>query len=51
MKRFALLAEAGASENEIMAVTGHTTSKEVLRYTRSARRKLMADNAISRLKE
>lgn len=47
----ALLAEAGAGENEIMAVTGHTTSKEVLRYTRSARRKLMADNAISRLKE
>ena len=44
----ARLAEAGASENEIMAVTGHRTSKEVTRYTRSARQKVLAASAMAR---
>lgn len=44
----ARLAELGASESEIMAVTGHTTSKEIVRYTRGARQKLLAANAMAR---
>ena len=38
----ARLAELGATEHEIMAVTGHRTSKEVTRYTRAARQKILA---------
>jgi integrase len=45
----ARLAELGASEHEIMAITGHQTSKEVSRYTRSARQKLLADSAMARI--
>jgi integrase len=37
------LAEAGATPNMIAAVTGHTTLKEVARYTRDADRAGMAD--------
>jgi integrase len=44
----ARLAELGASENEIMAVTGHKTSKEVVRYTRAARQKVLAAQAMAR---
>ena len=33
-----------------MAITGHTTSKEVLRYTKAARQKVLAAAAMSRLK-
>lgn len=44
----ARLAEAGATENEIMAVTGHRTSKEVTRYTRGARQKVLAASAMAR---
>ena len=44
----ARLAELGASEHEIMAVTGHQTSKEVTRYTRSARQAVLADSAMAR---
>lgn len=47
----ARLAELGASENEIMAVTGHTTSKEVVRYTRGARQKVLAASAMARFGE
>lgn len=47
----ARLAELGASENEIMAVTGHQTSKEVTRYTRAARQKILADSAMARVSE
>ena len=47
----ARLAELGASESEIMAVTGHTTSKEVVRYTRGARQKVLAARAMSRFDE
>jgi integrase len=45
----ARLAELGASENEIMAVTGHRTSKEVTRYSRAARQKVLAGRAMARL--
>lgn len=47
----ARLAELGAGESEIMAVTGHTTSKEVVRYTRGARQKVLAAKAMARLDE
>jgi integrase/recombinase XerD len=47
----ARLAEQGASAHEIMAVTGHKTLEEVERYTREARRKKLADSAISKLKK
>ena len=43
------LAELGCSEYEIMAITGHTTSKEVTRYTRAARQKVRAESALKRL--
>jgi hypothetical protein len=44
----ARLAELGASEKEIMAVTGHRTSKEITRYTRGASQRILAANAIAR---
>ncbi len=31
-----------------MAVTGHMTSKEVVRYTRAARQKVLAQQAMAR---
>jgi hypothetical protein len=37
------------SENEIMAITGHRTSKEIVRYTRAARQRRLAENAFARL--
>jgi integrase len=45
----ARLAELGASEHEIMAVTGHQTSKEVSRYTRAASQKRLAESAMARM--
>ena len=45
----ARLAELGASEHEIMAITGHQTSKEVSRYTRAARQMLLAESAMARI--
>jgi site-specific recombinase XerD len=42
-------AEAGCSENEIAAWTGHRSLKEVSRYTRAARQQTLADNAAARL--
>jgi enterobacteria phage integrase len=45
------LAEAGCSEKEIAAVTGHTTLKEVARYTRAADQKGLAAGAIAKLVE
>ena len=44
----AKLAERGASDREIMSMTGHRTSKEVDRYTSSASQKLLARSAQSR---
>ena len=45
----ARLAELGCTEFEIMAITGHRTSKEVTRYTRAARQKTRAESALKRL--
>lgn len=42
------LAELGSSENEIMSLTGHQTSKEVTRYTKAARQRVMAEKAMAR---
>lgn len=44
----AVLAQNGCTEQEIMAITGHSTSKEVIRYTRSAKQKIRAVNAINK---
>jgi len=43
------LAEAGASELEIRAITGHQTSKEVNRYTKAASQKLLAKSGMEKL--
>lgn len=43
------MAERGASEKQIMSVTGHTTSKEVIRYTKAASQRLLAKDAIELL--
>ncbi|MFD1330731.1 tyrosine-type recombinase/integrase [Methylopila musalis] len=43
------LADVGASEHEIMAVTGHQTLAEVERYTKRANRKRLATSAMERL--
>src|SRR5215471_20379790 len=43
------LAELSATELEIGAVTGHATSKEVSRYTRAARQKILAERAMAKL--
>jgi hypothetical protein len=43
------LAELGAAENEIMAITSHRTSKEIIRYTRGAGQRILAANAFARL--
>ncbi|MCM2396217.1 tyrosine-type recombinase/integrase [Rhizobium sp. S95] len=40
------LANRGATEHEIMSVTGHATSKEVTRYTKAANQKRLAAKAI-----
>jgi integrase len=45
------LAEAGCTEKEIAAVTGHTTLKEVARYTRAADQKRLAAGAVAKLIE
>jgi integrase len=45
------LAEAGCTEKEISAVTGHTTLKEVTRYTRAADQKRLAAGAVAKLTE
>jgi integrase len=42
------LAEAGCSANEIAAISGHATLKEVERYTRAADQARMARNAMVR---
>jgi integrase len=45
----ARLAELGCTEFEIMAITGHRTSKEVTRYTRAASQKTRAESALKRM--
>lgn len=43
------LADLGCNELEIMAVTGHRTSKEVMRYIRARDQKVGAENALKRM--
>jgi len=45
----ARLAELGCSDREIMAITGHMTSKEVDRYTKGARQRVLAASAMEKL--
>jgi Integrase len=45
----ARLAERGGTEKQIMAITGHMTSKEVSRYTKAANQKRLAKAAIDLL--
>jgi integrase len=42
------LAEAGCSGNEIMAISGHVTMKELVRYTAAADQARLARNAMAR---
>ncbi len=42
------LAEHGCSANEIMAISGHTTMKEIVRYTVAADQAKLARNAMNR---
>jgi integrase len=42
------LAEAGCSANEIMAISGHATMKELIRYTKAADQARLARNAMAR---
>jgi integrase len=45
------LAEAGCSANQISAISGHSTLREVERYTRAADRKRMATDAMEHRQE
>ena len=45
------LAEAGCSANEIAAISGHATLREVERYTKAADQERMARNAMARTKD
>lgn len=45
----ARLAELGCTEQEIMSITGHKTSKEIARYTKSANQKVRAERAIEKM--
>jgi integrase len=45
------LAEAGCSANEIAAITGHTTLKEIERYTKAADQRKLATAAMGRLEK
>ena len=44
------LAEAGCSANEIAAISGHATLREVARYTKAVDHARMARNAMARTK-
>ena len=43
------LAEAGCSSKEIASITGHTTLKEIERYTKAAEQRKLAVSAMARL--
>lgn len=47
----ARLADRGATEKQIMSVTGHSTSKEVTRYTKAANQRRLAESAFSLLND
>jgi hypothetical protein len=42
------LAEAGCSANQIAAISGHASLREVERYTAAASQALLADQALKR---
>ena len=42
--------EAGGTEFEVMTFLGHRSPQEARKYVRAANRKLMANNAMARLK-
>jgi integrase len=44
------LAEAGCTEHEIAAITGHASLREVARYTRAADQKRLAAVAMEKVK-
>ena len=44
------LAEAGCSEHEIGAITGHASLREIVRYTRAADQKRLAIAAMKKVK-
>ena len=44
------LAEAGCTEHEIAAITGHASLREVARYTRAADQKRLAQSAMAKVK-
>ena len=44
------LAEAGCTEHEIAAITGHASLREVARYTRAADQRRLADAAMTKEK-
>lgn len=44
------LAEAGCTDRQIMAITGHKTTQEVGRYTRSAEQMKLAGQAMDLLR-
>lgn len=44
-----LLAERGCTLSEIMAISGHKTAKEVLRYTAAAQQELLATKAMEKM--
>jgi len=46
----ARLAENGATDKEIMSITGHTTMQEVTRYTKAANQKRLASAATAKMK-
>lgn len=43
------LAEAGCSEREIMAITGHRTSRQVAYYTRGVNQKTLSNSAMDKI--
>lgn len=43
------LADAGCTESQIQAITGHATSKEVQRYTRKRNQRLLAADALAKI--
>jgi hypothetical protein len=45
----ARLAELSCTEQEIMSITGHKTSKEIARYTKSANQKVQTERAIDKM--
>jgi integrase len=45
----AKLAELGCSDHQIMAIGGWQTLKEVQRYTKGARKRVLSDNAMDRV--